>query len=202
MLHTAVTRATSIRRATSGTVLPSWGRACRLCVLPIVVLVALFGASCASKVRVSSHVDRGVDFGRFRTFAWGEADALPAADPRLDAGPAFQDQLQGEIERQLALKGFAVETPESADLLIHYHAAVNERLDASRLHPDDPSLADIRVYEAGTILLDVVDARTQKLIWRGWAQGALTDMLNDGRVMSEPLREAVRRMLARLPSHP
>lgn len=171
----------------------------RLFRLVPVVILPLVMEACASTMSVSAHVDRAADFGRYRTYSWGPADALPAGDPRLDAGPRFKDQLQGEVDRQLALKGMTVASTGQPDLLIHYHAAVRERLDVSGLDQDYAYAGEVRSYDAGTILLDVIDARTQRLIWRGWAQGALTDMLANDEVMTSRLRESVRRMLDQLP---
>jgi hypothetical protein len=54
-------------------------------------------------------------------------------------------------------------------------------------------------YEAGTLVLDIIDARTNRLIWRGWAQGSVKDMLDNQDVMARQINEAVTRMLARFP---
>ena len=58
----------------------------------------------------------------------------------------------------------------------------------------------MREYEAGTIVIDLVDSHTQKVVWRGWAQDAVAGMLADQDKMAEKIREAVTRMLARLPA--
>jgi hypothetical protein len=55
-------------------------------------------------------------------------------------------------------------------------------------------------YEAGTLVLDIVDAQTNRLIWRGWAQNSVADMLEDRAVMAKTIDQAVTRMLLRLPS--
>jgi hypothetical protein len=55
-------------------------------------------------------------------------------------------------------------------------------------------------YEAGTLVLDVIDARTNTLIWRGWAQNSVEDMLDDRDRMAKTIDQAVARMLLRLPS--
>lgn len=163
----------------------------------------VLASACASTMTVSSHVDRAVDFKQYKTYDWGPADTLPTGDPRLDANPLFKDHLQGEVERQLAARGFQ-QSPGEPDLLIHYHANISERLDATKVDRgrgygiDDSAQA--REYEAGTIVIDLVDRRTNKVVWRGWAQDAVADMLASQDKMAEKVREAVTRMLARLPS--
>jgi hypothetical protein len=54
-------------------------------------------------------------------------------------------------------------------------------------------------YDAGTLILDVVDARSEKLVWRGWAQSSVDEMLNDRNEMAKTIQRGVEQMLSRLP---
>jgi hypothetical protein len=154
---------------------------------------------------VSSHAERGLDFAQYRTYDWGPADALPTGDPRLDKNPFFQDHLQGAVERQLAAKGFARSASGTPDLLIHYHASISQRIDVNRLDReygycyDENCLVRVIEYEAGTLVLDIVDTRTNRLIWRGWAQENVEGVIDNQDRMARSIDEAVRRMLRRLP---
>jgi hypothetical protein len=170
-------------------------------------LIAVIPAACATagNMNVSSHVQRGLDITKYRTFDWGPADALPTGDPRLDKDPVFGDYVQGAVEKGLAARGFARADAGQPDLLIHYHASVNERIDVNRTERQygycqgsgcDPWIVQ---YEAGTLVLDFVDARTNRLVWRGWAQESVDDALGNRDRMQRMINEAVTRMLARLP---
>ena len=159
---------------------------------------------CATAMTVSSHVDRGIDFTRYHSYDWGPADALPTGDARLDKDPFFQDHVQGEVEKALAARGFAGPTSDTPDLLIHYHASINERINVSRVDRNygydyDNGAPEISNYEAGTLVLDIVDARTNRVIWRGWAQDSVEDVLKNRDRMARKIREAVTRMLATMP---
>ena len=167
--------------------------------------MATIAAGCATtSMSVSSHVRRDVDVAQYRTYAWGPADALPTGDPRLDRNPDFQDYVQGAVEKQLAARGFRPSTSDAPDLLIHYHASIDTRIDVSRSEHEYERCqgADcsswIQDYEAGTLVLDVVDARTNRLIWRGWAQDIVEAFENRDR-MARKVAEAVRRMMATFP---
>ena len=166
------------------------------------VLVLL--AACAATMTASSHADRNLDFARYRSFAWGPADALPTGDPRLDRDPLFKDRLQGAVEKQLAQHGIAVSSAD-ADLLIHYHANVTHRLDPNQFDRANGYCASGDCvpspvsYDAGTLVIDIVDARSQRLIWRGWAQTDVEDLLRGPDSMTRTIDEAVTRMLRRLP---
>jgi hypothetical protein len=154
---------------------------------------------------VSSHVDRGIDFARYRTYDWGPADALPTGDPRLDKNPFFKDHVEGAVEKELAARGLEMSTSGTPDLRIHYHASINHRIDVNRVDRrygycygvDCPS--DVIEYEAGTLVLDFVDSRTNRVIWRGWAQNTVEGVLDNEDEMARQINEAITRMLARLP---
>jgi hypothetical protein len=168
---------------------------------------ALTLAACAT-MNVSSHVLSGVDFAQYRTFDWGPADGLPKGDPRLDRDPFFQDHLQGALEKGFSGKGFARASAGTPDLLIHYHANISPRIDINRLdlergycHNDGCQVPTVEI-EAGTLVVDVVDARTNRLVWRGWAQHSVRDMLRDRDAMERKINQAVTRMLEQLPSGP
>lgn len=174
----------------------------RFAILPLVILAF---SSCASSMNVSSHVERGLDFTQYGTYDWGPADALPTGDPRLDQDPFFKDQVQGAVERQLAARGLELAGSGTPDLLIHYHAHISQRIDPARVdraygywHGDDHPVDTIE-YEAGTLVLDVIDARTKRLVWRGWAQDSVEDTLDDRDAMARAIDEAVSRMLQQLP---
>jgi hypothetical protein len=154
---------------------------------------------------VSSHAEHGLTLAKYRTFDWGPADALPTGDPRLDANSFFKDHLQGAVEKALTERGFELATNGAPDLLLHYHASITTRLEVNRT--DQASgycagakcLSDVTDYEAGTIVVDIIDAQRKTLIWRGWAQNRVESMLESPDNMAKTIDEAVRRMMQRLP---
>lgn len=154
---------------------------------------------------VSSHVDRGRDFSTYRTFDWGPADALPAGDARLDANPLFTDYVHGAVERELAARGLSLVSGDP-DLRVHYHATVADRIDVNQVDrtygycqgADCPT--EVLEYEAGTIVVDLMDARSNRLVWRGWARNRIEAFLDDPDRMADTVRESVAQMLDQLPA--
>jgi len=176
--------------------------------LPAILLIgglAIAAAGCLTLMPVGSHIERGTDFTRYRTYAWGPADALPVSDQRLRENPFFVDDVHGAIDTELQDRGLRPVTSEPADLLIHYHAAVIGRVEVpSRVGPlrdcvGERCRTEVTEYDAGTLVIDVVDAATQRVIWRGWAEHRLEDMLDDPRQVRRRVRDAVHRMAERLP---
>lgn len=173
-------------------------RLVRLAAAVAISALALMG--CAT-MNLSSHAERGLDFAQYRTYDWGPADALPIGNPRLDNNPFFHQRVQADVEKQLATMGFEETTSGTPDLLIHYHASINQRLDVSGADRKYGYCDDCKpyVYDAGTLLLDFVDARTNKLVWRGWAERSMDGVIDNQEWMEEEIDEVVTRILERFP---
>jgi PBP1b-binding outer membrane lipoprotein LpoB len=173
--------------------------------LALVALPALALAGCAT-MNVYSHLERGVDFTQYRTYAWGPTDARSTGDPRLDSNPFFKDRLEGAVEKQLTTKRFEKSTSTTPDLLIHYHANITQRfevntVDRSRGYCSDDCEPTAGEYDDGTLVLDMVDVRTNKVVWRGSARGVVNGLIDNQDLMEQKIDEAVRRMLESLPRH-
>ncbi len=166
--------------------------------------LALAGGGCAAK-HAGSYVERSVDFAQYRTYDWAPADALPAGDPRLEQNAYFQDYVQGAVQRGLAGRGFGKAPSAAPDLLIHCHASVTRRIEVDPFDREFGACYDetcaVRVleFEAGMLVLDVVDARTGRLVWRGWAERSIGGVLDKQEWMERQVDEAVLRILERLP---
>lgn len=182
----------------------------RLGRITAVAISALTLTGCAS-MRVSSYVDRGTDFTRYRTYNWASSDRLSTGDPRLDNNPFFHERVQKAVDEQLASRGFEKMTSGTPDLVLHYHASVNQKLDVSEAdqksgYATPPVGSGTRgetsepyVYDAGTLLIDFVDARSNKLVWRGWAESSLDGVIDDQAWLEETVDKAVAKVLERLP---
>lgn len=180
-------------------------RLIRLMQVTMVAGVALAVTGCAETMTVGSHVERDLNFAQYRTYDWGPADALPTGDPRLDKDPFFKDQVQGAVERQLASRGLELAASGTPDLRIHYHANITQRIDVNSVDrtygycSGDDCRGGVTEYEAGTLVLDLMDARTNRLVWRGWAQNSVEDLLDNPDRMARAIDDAVTRMLRQLP---
>ena len=171
--------------------------------LAAVAAAALALSGCAT-MNVSSHIERGVDFAQYRTWDWGPADALPTGDPRLDNNPFFNDYFQGAVEKQLAARKFENTKSGTPDLRVHYHANISQRfevngVDRSRGYCYENCEPQVYEYEAGTIVLDVVDTHTNKVVWRGWAQQDISGVIDNQDRLERMVTEAARRMLELFP---
>jgi hypothetical protein len=166
-------------------------------------LLALQG--CAT-MNVSSHIERGVDFAQFRTWDFGPADALPTGDPRLDNNPFFKDYLEGAVGKALEVRHYARVTSGTPDLLVHYHANISKTFDINGVdnrygYCYDNCEPRFIEYEQGTIVLDVVDTYTNRVVWRGWAQDSINGMIDNQELLRKEVNKAVTRMMELFPRH-
>jgi hypothetical protein len=178
----------------------------RLFALAAAGVLSLAAAGCLAPIAVGSHLQPAADFSEYRTFAWEPADAQPASDPRLERNPIFTDHMYGAVERQLAVRGIEfTDSAARADLLVHYHTAVVERLDveppggASSSCPTAACGNAVVDFEQCTLVLDLVDARTRQLVWRGWSEHRLEDLLANPDSLARDVDRGVAMMLARFP---
>lgn len=167
--------------------------------------LAAAATGCMTLMPVGSHVERGVDFVRFATYDWGPADALPVSDQRLRENPFFVDDVHGAIDTELNRHGLVRAVTERADLMVHYHATTTERVEVTsrpgsyRDCVGDNCRPDVNTYDAGTLVIDIVDASTRELVWRGWAEHRLEDMLDDPVQVRRRVQDAVRRIFDTFP---
>jgi hypothetical protein len=170
--------------------------------LSVVAAAACLLASCAP-LRVNSYVGPTADPARYRTYAWAPRDGLSTGDPRLDNNTFFIERVQGAVEDQLRLKGFEKAPSGEAELTLHYHARIDQRIDSDdvRREAGRCQAGDCRpyIYDAGTQLLDFGDARSHSLGWRGWAEGALLGAIDNQVWMEEAVDTAVARIMVRFP---
>lgn len=161
---------------------------------------ALLLAGCAT-TQARSYVQPGADFERYRTYGWGAVDTFTTGDPRLDSNTFFRDRLQAGVDARLASRGLERTDAGAADLLLHYHVNITQRIDVNEIDEKHGYCTDCRpaVYDAGTLTLDLIDASTGRLVWRGWAERSVDGVFDRQDWMEQRIDEAVARILERLP---
>jgi hypothetical protein len=163
-------------------------------------------AACAVPIRVNSYVERGADLRRYRTFDFAPADAVPTGDPRLDGNPFFQERVRAAVETHLGTRGYERTAAGTPDFRVHVHVSVVQDIDVNEIDQPNgycaPGVCRPFVYEAGTLLLDLVDAHTNKLLWRGWAESHIDGVVDNQAWMEQRIDVAVAKIMAKVPRHP
>jgi hypothetical protein len=144
----------------------------------IALLAALALGGCATTGGAGGNaavsIDPAADFDRFRTF-----DVMPSPPGGATSGlsPAVAETLRGvpsALERSLASVNLTRSPGGSADLLVTAFPGgtpvSTQALGYTAAF--DPVLSVASVGTA-SLVVDLVDARTHRLVWRGVAEGAL-----------------------------
>lgn len=110
--------------------------------------------------------DHAVDFSRYTTWSWQAGVPLPPE-------PVHDKRIREAISGGLAARGLS-KVDSGATLLVRYHAARSTRIDLLPLDAGaGASPTGIRYVETGSMVIDLMDAASGKVVWRGHAQGAL-----------------------------
>ena len=165
----------------------------------VAIAMAAIAAACAP-ITVTSFTERGADVARYRTFAWDRTDTSVPGDPRLENNEMFHRYLRDAIDRGLVSRGYEP-TMLEPDVLVHYHASARQKICTSGERRTAERCLDcsVQVYDEGTLLIDLTDARTGALVWRGTAESGLAGVVNNQSRMEETIERVVARILVNLP---
>lgn len=173
--------------------------------IAVVTGLGLALAGCAT-MKGASYVERGAQFTHYRTWAWAPADARPTGDPRLDNNPFFQDRLRGAVEHEMTRRGYVRSTlAEPPDLRLHYHTNFTKTFEITQGGARSGSCygdcePEAYAYEQGTLVIDVVDARTEKPVWRGWVVDNMEGVVDRQDLMEREVDAAVAKMFELFPT--
>jgi len=156
------------------------------------LVLALFGAdSEAQTLRVQW--DRNVDFSVYQSFAWIEGAA--AVDPEVNR------ILVESIENELSINGIFPGEPieEEPDLHVVYHASAQKEFQVEggyRRDWNDSGALTVDSHVAGTLVLDLVDARENRVVWRAIATATVG---SDPKKARDRILAVVQKMFANFP---
>jgi len=115
-----------------------------------------------------------------KVFSWSEKSRYVYEDERLKGFP-LENVFQKDIKDKLTVNGFTyTDNKETAGLLVGYVLALESSLndmDINNLYGINPGFINkdagkkSQNYEKGTIIIDILEARTNRNVWRGAIQG-------------------------------
>jgi hypothetical protein len=149
--------------------------------------------------QVDSYLARNANLASYRTYAWRPVHPGVTGDVRLDSNEMFQECVRAAVDKQLSSRGFE-KTAAAPQLLVHYHASVEQLIELSELEPWEPC-AECKpfIYDAGTLMIDLIDARTNSLLWRGWSQSSIDRIVDNQQWLEKHIDETVAKIFERLP---
>jgi len=153
---------------------------------PVALLIALLLMSSCSQTTVNTDFDSRANFGSYKTYAWIEKPIAETGDIKTtqQAYALLDEMIKSAADAQLAAKGMT-HAAENPDVLLIYHKGLDQRIDVHGWGYTYPGYSyvwwqgtrvDTYDYRMGTLILDIVDAKTQVLVWRGTTTKVIDEM--------------------------
>jgi len=170
------------------------------------ILVIAACAGC-SRFTVQSSFDPAASFQALRTYAWKPGPQPSIGDPRV-SDSLVDTTVRSAVDRELAAKGYAKSSPDSADFLLAYDAGIDFETstvaitrstnagDGAWVPRQVPQTTD---FERGTVVLMVFNPNA-KLIWRGVATG-IFDPTATREKREQRLTDGIHKLLDQFPPH-
>ena len=133
---------------------------------------------------------RGTEFGAYETYSWIEGADAPTK--------LSHQRIVSAVENELAIKGWWRDE-EEPDVQLSYYASSKDEVTIDSPYRtswyDDATIRVRRIHE-GTVLLDMVDAAENELVWRGIVTEALSD---NPRRNDSQINDTIRKLLDGFP---
>jgi hypothetical protein len=177
--------------------------------------LALAVAGCSS-LKVKTDYDPNVDFARYNTYAWlkppvkdgaSESPVEELVDP-FARNSLLDKRVRSAVEKELAARGYQKASDGSGHFRVAYHVILKDKTRV-RTNPGvyyggyydrghygaSYGGASSYDYQEGTLLIDVIDARSDSIAWRGWAIGTN----KEGYYSEKQVAKAAHKILEKFP---
>ena len=175
-------------------------------------------AACAASPKIGYDFDRSTDFSAYHTYAWLPGDQEKTGDRRADSS-AVDMRIRIAVGTQLRLKGYRALPEGTPDFYVAYHVGLKDNsphmstqyysdgmagrafahsADTRTAGKTPPPAAEPPSYLTGALLIDIVDAASQKLVWRGTGSGEVDPGLTSQQ-RDERTRAIVQKILSHFP---
>jgi hypothetical protein len=174
----------------------------------IAAAIALAVSACGPSIRVTTTAAPNVSFAqlhRFRILTPPPRTAgRPLPDDPMLVNSISNQVLHTSITDAFVSRGYTLD-PTAPDFTVAYYASAREKLDVmlwdygyrgrwGGWYAGGP--VEVSTYTEGTVIVDVIDAHTKELLWRGRGQ-AMTS--SDPAEYQQHLRDAVQAIVRKFP---
>ena len=171
--------------------------------MALLLCALMLTSSVAIAHQVKTDYDRSAQFYKYTTFMW-------IKEPQL-ASFLTNEQIIEAVNAELQARGLYLVTSD-ADLAVSVHSATYENRQLKFFYADlaggwgwyrywrpIPSITVVEIFKVGTVVVDLFDTRTQRVVW--WATG--TDTVTERAEKNvQHLNKAVERMFWNFPVAP
>ena len=181
------------------------------------VIATLWG--CANKVTIDTDYFEGTDFSGYQTYRWFD-DVNPSRTAEYRSYNSSDKLVREAANAVLRQKGMTLVNDDEAGFLVNYRLSADEKMDMNAYYNQPGVHGGVATgtygtsvalgvnlgssrpvyYKDGTVVLDIIDVQSRKVVWRGVAEGRLpksADLSLDKR--NQIIREVVPAILDNFP---
>ena len=176
------------------------------------ILLGLFLTAC-SGFAVRYDYDARAGYSGYKSYDWYAASRYAKEKADGVSNPLMDQRVKHAVEKELQARGYSQEAKAEPDFLVTYYPVYRERRYRTATHLGwgwgyrpwyggmGTTVVQEHRYKEGTIVLEIVDFKTNQMVWQAAAEGALTGLENPEDA-DEVVARAVRQMLDHFPPHP
>jgi uncharacterized protein DUF4136 len=160
-------------------------------------VMLISGATVSRAQDVKTDFDPGTNFSTLKTYYWAKSDPVPGND-------LMNQRVVAAVDHWLTVKGWTKAPEERADVAVAVSVSTKQSTSVETLYNGmagwgyrgwgagmGSATTMVNTYTDGTMLVDLFDAKTKKLVWRGTATGTVS---NDPRKNAEKIQKVTEKM--------
>lgn len=178
-------------------------------IYPVAFFIVSWMPSCGPTLKVSTDFDNAINFQQYKTFSLYKSDSSLTA-----LSPLNKDRLENAIKSAMTKKGFQ-ENNSNPDVWVNTVAIFKDRVSLSSttnyygyggiyrpyIWGTGAGVSGVTTYDAqhykdGSVVIDIIDAKTKKLVWQGTGNSEIDQPLKKP---DEQIPEAVTKIMAGFP---
>jgi hypothetical protein len=161
----------------------------------ITLATALLFTLLAFAVDIQTDYDHHADFSKYKTYSWLKVETPDSI---------WDGRVRDAINSELSKKGLS-EVPSGGDIGVAAVATTREKPTLETLYNGfggwywqgfGEATTTVQTYREGTLIVDLFDGNTKRLIWRGSASDTLSEKAEKN---TEKLDKAINKMFSHFP---
>jgi hypothetical protein len=162
----------------------------------VTMAIFIFLTTAAFAQQVKTDYDRSINFSQYKTYSW---EKVKTQDP------LWVDRIKSAVDADLTAKGWTQVPADGSISLVAIEATKNEKTlntfyngfgGGWRWGGFGNATTTTDTYQVGTLVLDMFDTQTKKLVWRGSASDTLSNKTDKN---IKNLDKGVQKMLKHFP---
>ena len=143
-----------------------------------VAVAFVVGSGVSWAQTVYTDFDPSANFASYRTYSWA-----PNTNP-MPGNDLVNSRIMAEVDAAMSRRGWMKAPEGQADLVVTAHVSTQERQKLESFYTGwggcgwggwGPVETTVKTYLKGTLVVDLFDADTKKLVWRGTATDTVSD---------------------------